>query len=179
MGLLVLATWSIAAPSLTAQENEAEAINREHRIKAAYLYQLGRYVEWPSRAFSNAQSPFLIGVFSESPIGSDLLQIAQTRKIQDRPIEIRSYSASSNVATFHILFLPASLDPKIQTEIIRRTAGKHILLVGEDNTFISWGGGISFVIEENKVRLYIARKAIEQQGLTVSAKLLQVGHVVD
>jgi hypothetical protein len=177
--LLLLAAWSTAATPLIAQDNDVEAINREHRIKAAYLYQLGRYVEWPSQAFSGPQSPFMIGVFSESPIGSDLLQIAQTRKIQDRPIEVRSYSASSNVATFHILFLPGSLDPKVQSEIIRRVAGKHILLVGEDVAFITWGGGISFVIEDNKVRLYIARKAIEQQGLSVSAKLLQVGHVVD
>ena len=81
--------------------------------------------------------------FLQSRIGSDLRQIAQTRKIQDRPIEVRSYSASSNVATFHILFLPGSLDPKVQSEIIRRVAGKHILLVGEDVAFITWGGGIS------------------------------------
>jgi hypothetical protein len=169
----------LATISLHAQDSDSEALTRERRIKAAYLYQLGRYVEWPSAAFSGPRSPFLIGVAAEHPITNDLSQIAQSRTIQDRPMVVRSYPASSNTETFHILFLPASIERKVQAQIIQRNAGKHVLLVGEDENFISWGGAISFVIEDNKVRLYIARKAIEQQGLSVSAKLLQVGHVVD
>jgi hypothetical protein len=181
---LLLAIW-IGAISLTnasplmAQESEADILNREYRIKAAYLYQVGRYIEWPPAAFATPTSPFVIGVFADTAITADLLQIAQSKKIQDRPIEIRSCTASSNFVDFHILFLPATLDPKIQVDVIRKTVGKNVLLIGEGAIFSEGGGCISFVIEENKIRLYIARKVIERQGLTVSAKLLQVGHVVD
>jgi len=177
--LFLLSTWSVAATALVAQETETELINREHQIKAAYLGQIGRYVEWPPEAFPNPQSPFLIGVFVEDPVTSNLLQFAQTRKIQDRTIEIRKCSENSNLAAFQILFLPATLDPKLQAEIVQRTAGQHVLLVGDGLTLLKTGCSISFVIEENKLRLFIARKTIERQGLTVSAKLLQVGHVVD
>ncbi len=179
LGVLLLCLGGTMAAPATAQENDAEASSREYRIKAAYLYQLGRYVEWPSRVFGGPQSPFMIGVFAENPIASNLMQIAQSRKIHDRPIAVRMYSGPSNLAAIHILFVPGSLDPKLQSEIIRQTTGKPILLVGEGEGFTSMGGAISFVIEDNRVRLYIARKVVEQQGLSISAKLLQVGHVVD
>lgn len=171
--------WNVAASSLYAQDSEAEVVSREYRIKAAYLYQVGRYIEWPASSFASPTSPFVIGVFSDSAITPDLLQIAQTKKIQDRPIEIRSCNVDSDFSKYHILFLPATLPPQLQAEVIRKTAGKNVLLMGEGQLFSSGGGGISFVLEENKIRLYIARKVIERQGLTVSAKLLQVGHIVD
>jgi hypothetical protein len=174
-----LAVCGVSPTRLFAQDSEAEIISREYRIKAAYLYQVGRYIEWPTTAFATPTSPFVIGVFAESAITPDLLQIAQSKKIQDRPIEVRSCNADSNFSDFHILFLPATLPPKVQMEVIRKTAGKNVLLIGEGEVFSSGGGCISFVIEENKIRLYIARKVIERQGLTVSAKLLQVGHIVD
>jgi hypothetical protein len=164
---------------LVAQEDSDESVSREYRIKAAYLYQFGRYVEWPPDAFSTPSAPFVIGVLTESPIRRDLLQIAETKKIQDRAIEIRLCSVSSNLAVVHILFLPASLPPKSREEAVRKTTRKHVLLVGENETFLADGCGISFVIEDNKIRFYIARKTFERQGLSVSAKLLQVGHVTD
>jgi len=177
--LLLLLVLNINITSILAQEGEGDVINREGQIKAAYIYQFGRYVEWPPNAFSGPQSPFIIGVFSEGSVTSNLSQLAQSKKIQDRSIEIRRCTPSSNFALFHILFLPASLKPEIQTEIIRQTAGKNVLLVGEESKFLTGGGDISFVTEENNIRLHIARKAIEQQGLNVSSKLLQVGKIVD
>jgi hypothetical protein len=177
--LFLVALGGLTWGPVLAQETEAEIISREYRIKAAFLYRIGCYVEWPPDAFRTPKSPFVIGVFSNNAITPNLFEIAQKQKIHDRTIEVQQCTATSNFADFQILFLPANLDPKIQAEVIQRTAEMKILLVGEGRSFISGGGGISFVIEENNVRLYIARKVIEHQGLTISAKLLQVGHVVD
>ena len=155
------------------------AISRENQIKAAYLYQLGRYIQWPAKAFPSAQSPFVIGVLKQDPIAADLDQIARVKKIEDRPIEIRRFSPDGDVPACHILFLPASLAPEVQAAVVRKVSGKNVLLVGDAAKFFAQGGAVRFVIEENNVRLHIARKAAQREGLTISSKLLQVARVLD
>ena len=86
--LLLLALLFCQTPLVAQQEDDEMSTNREHQIKAAYLYQFGRYVDWPAKAFRDAKSPFVIGVLEQDPLLPDLEQIARIKKIQDRPIEI-------------------------------------------------------------------------------------------
>ena len=105
---LVVCAGSVQMAAIGAQD-DADAASRESRIKAAYLYQFGRYIQWPTTAFLNAQSPFAIGVVGKDPIVAHLDEIAADKKIQARPIEIRRFSSPKDVRACHILFLPASL----------------------------------------------------------------------
>ena len=177
--LLLLAAWNVGITSPMAQEYDPTAASREYRIKAAYLYQFGRYIEWPAKAFPDSKSPFVIGVLDGDTLVADLEKIAKIKKIQDRPIRVQRFASPDEVRACHILFLSASLPPETQAETIRRAARQGALLVGEASGFLEWGGAIRFVVEENKVRVFIARKAAKREGLTISAKLLQVAHVVD
>ena len=179
LGVLLLLLLNIGRPSLIAQEDAAKAASREHQIKAAYLYQFGRYVQWPAKAFSSAKAPFVIGVLKEDPIAAELDQIAQVKKIENRPIEIRRFAPDGDLPACHILFLSASLAPEVQMALIAKATGKNTLLVGESDNFLDLGGGVRFVIEDNNVRLQIARKAVLRNGLTISSKLLQVARVLD
>ena len=169
----------LAVQPISAQDEETLADSREYRIKAAYLYQFGRYIEWPARAFSSPESPFIIGVMDDDPIAVNLDRIAQIKKVQNRPLEVRRFASLEDIGPCHILFISSALPVEAQTEILRHTERQGVLPVGEDNGFLEWGGAIRFVVEENKVRLYIARKAVKREGLSVSAKLLQIAHVVD
>jgi hypothetical protein len=179
--LYLLLVCNVGQARLEAQEQESEttAASREYQIKAAYLYQFGRYIQWPDSAFANAEAPFVIGVLENDPIALDLDQIVQTKKIGDRGIDIRKFSPTSNFEGCQTLFFSSAVSPEVQTEIIRRLSGRNILLVGETDEFIKSGGVIKFVIEDYKIRLLIDRKAAERQGLRVSSKLLQIAHVVD
>ena len=180
IGLLLLLAGSVGPPSLNAQEgDETMSANREYQIKAAYLYQFGRYVEWPASAFSGPKAPFVIGVLEQDPVVSDLEQIAKIKKIQDRPIEIRRFASPADIGACNILYLSTSLPPETQAEVVHKMLGRGILIVGDSEQFLAWGGAVRFVVEDNKIRLNIARKAAEREGLTVSSKLLQVAHVVD
>ena len=163
---------------LSAQEEETAA-DREYRIKAAYLYQFGRYIQWPANTFDTPKSPFVIGVVGKDPIGTALDQIAETRKIQGRAIRILRFSSLNDIKPCQILFIPASVDPEEQTTAIHDLAKRNTLLVGESDTFLELGGVMRFAVEENKVRVFVARQAAKRENLTVSAKLLQVAHVVD
>jgi hypothetical protein len=171
---LVGSAWRVYA-----QSEESAEINREYAIKAAYLYQFGRYVQWPAKAFSSPEAPFVIGVLDHDSLVSNLEQIAQAKKVQDRAIQVRRFSSANDVGPCHILFVSGSLTPKEQSELIARLSGQNTLFVGDAGGFLEGGGAVKFSVEDNKVRIHIARKAAEHEGLTISAKLLQVAHVVD
>jgi hypothetical protein len=179
LGLLSFLAGGIEIAALVAQEDTEAPANREYRIKAAYLYQFGRYVEWPAKAFASPDAPFVIGVLGDTPIIADLEEIARIKKIQNRPIAIRRFATVGDVRPCNILYVPAALSAESQAEVLRKMAGHSTLLVGESDGFLDRGGVIQFATEENSIRLAIARKAAVREGLRISAKLLQVARIVE
>ena len=151
--------WLSLGPSgrSRAQDDNGMNVNREYQIKAAYLYQFGRYVEWPAEAFPTPQARFTIGVMEKDPIAADLDEIAEAKKINDHAIEILRFLSPKDVRPCHILFLSASLAAEEQVEIIRRLSRNGVLLVGDGGGFIDRGGVVQFVIEDNTVRVNIAK----------------------
>ena len=96
-GVLLLLAFHGGQTPLGAQEDDEMSASREHQIKAAYLYQFGRYVEWPPKSFANSKSPFVIGLPEHDPLVPNLEQIARVKKIQDRPIRIRQFSSPADI----------------------------------------------------------------------------------
>lgn len=162
LGTMACPAWS--------QDGES----REYKIKAAYLYNLGRYITWPQAAFANRQAPFVIGVMEPELVSEDLEKIAQVKTIDGRPIVVQRFSRPENVGQCHILFLPNAVAPEIQHELARRLAGSPVLLVGESDDFLRRGGTVAFVLRDNNVRLLIAPQAAERGKLQISSKLLQI-----
>jgi hypothetical protein len=175
----VLLAFHFTHNPLAAQDDDYSAASREYRIKAAYIYQFSRYVEWPERVFASPQANFIIGVMKDDPIAADLEQIARLKRVGDHPIRVVQFATADEVRPCHVLFLSAAVPHAVQSEIIRRMERQAALLVGESEGFLEWGGTIRFSVEENKVRITIARKAAERDGLAISAKLLQVANVLD
>jgi hypothetical protein len=172
-------TLAGSAGRLPAQSEDNADPGREYAIKAAYLYQFGRYVQWPADTFPSPEAPFVIGVLEQDPLLPNLQQIARVKTIQGRPIRIQQFSSPEKAGACHVLFVSSAIAPAIPTKIIRQLSDQHMLLVGDDSTFLESGGMLAFVIEDNNVRVQINRKAAERAGLTISAKLLQVARVVD
>jgi hypothetical protein len=177
--LLLLFSQGVEVRPLSAQDEDADEASREYRIKAAYLYQFGRYIEWPPKSFPAADSPFIIGVMKQDPILPDLEQIAKLKKIQNRTIRILKFTGVSDVQTCHILYLSKTVAAETQSELIRKMARTGTLVVGDDPTTLEVGGVMQFVVEDNKIRIVISQKAAKREGLTISAKLLQVARIVD
>ena len=176
---LLLASHVGIARLAQEQPDNDSAVSREYQIKAAYLYQFGRYVEWPQDGLRRPSVAAGDRCLEGRSTFLDLDQLVETKKVQDRPIEIRRFSLDSDFTPCHILFLSAAVHLDVQAKIIRPLSGKNVLLVGETDEFIKSGGVINFVTEDYRVRLYVDRKAAKRQGLQISSKLLQVAHVVN
>ncbi len=154
-----------------------QTIDREYKLKAAYLYKFATYIEWPERAFQDADSPFVIGVLGPDLVGGDLRKIAKVKRIAGRRIEVRNYEQPQEIGQCHILFLPKGLADGKQRVAVKSLSGRHILFVGEDADFLKHGGVVDFVVRENRIQIHISQPAYEREELEVSAQLLRIAVV--
>ncbi len=175
---LVLLLIIIELPVTVWAQQPAAVINREYQIKAAFLYHFSNYVEWPANTFTSKDAPFVIGVYGTNPFGAILDEIAHTKKVDGRPIEV-------HIVTFHrrgekcqILFIPRSVTLEEQNEVLRATLHFPVLVVGEADDFVQRGGNAQFFIEGNKVRFAFGADAIKRDDLKVSSKLLALAKIV-
>jgi hypothetical protein len=168
--MLVLILGLPAAGALWAQVEE-------YRVKAFFLYNFTRYVEWPAEAFKSANDPIVICIFGESPFGNTLEEAIRGKVVAGRSLAIRSISGAAAGYGCHVLFVSAAEEKRF-----RSVAGSFrqmpILLVGETEGFASAGGVINFKLEESKVRFEINTEAAAQEHLRISSKLLSLAEIV-
>lgn len=180
--LVVLAACTLAIANgvtpLEAQSSEATDINRSYTVKAAYLLQFGHYVEWPADAFVNGKSPLVIGILGPYPFGSVFEEVARTKRIEGRPVVIRSFASMADYTPCHILFIVASVAPAEKARAIEKLKGSPVLLVGEEPKFAQEGGIINFFIDESKVRFEINAQAARQDQLKIGSTLLSLAKLV-
>lgn len=176
--MLRRAAWLVVSWCAVASTAHAQDIDREYRLKAAYLYKFGTYVKWPKKAFRNADSPFVIGILGPNPVGEDLRKIASVKSIDGRPIQVRNWQQANQIRDCHILFMSRAVPNKTQQATIKALSRRHILFVGETKDFLKNGGVVDFVVQQNRVRIYISQPAYKREKLDVSAHLLRIATVM-
>jgi uncharacterized protein DUF4154 len=143
----------------------------EYQVKAAYLFNFARFVEWPAAALPKPDSPLIIGVVGENPFHDDLQKTIENKKIADHPVVAREFRSASEATNCHILFISSSEKARLP-QIIKGLAGKSVLTVGETDGFNENGGMIKFFLEEGHVRFRINNDAAKSEGLKISSRLL-------
>jgi hypothetical protein len=141
----------------------------EATVKAAYLLNFAKLVEWPAAAFAGGDS-LIIGVVGRDAVGDELARA--NASANGRRIEVRRISAGE-AAQCHLVFAPAGSE-----SVIGAVAGKPVLTVGDGEGFARRGGALGFVKEGGTVKFEANPKAAARNGLTVSSKLLRVARGV-
>jgi len=145
----------------------------EYEVKAAYLYQFPKFIEWKEDAFSSEESPLIIAILGEDPFGEVIDKIVENRLIGRHPVEIKRFPRLSDLSRCHVLFVSRSEHSHID-EVLQTVRSQNILTVGDTEDFAEQGGVINFFIDENKVRFEINLAASREAGLKISSKLLRV-----
>jgi len=177
-GRLLLWGLLVIAATTRSDASTGQVVSREYTIKAAYLYNFGRYVQWPKGAFRSERDPLEIGVLGTDPFGTRLDSIAATKKVEGRRIEVRRFAKLDQYAPCHILFVPRSVPPTEQVKTIAKLRGSPTLLVGETPSFAERGGVVNFYIEQNKIRFEINLETARKQELKINSKLLRLARLV-
>jgi len=175
---LAVFIFALAGFTATASPVDGQGIDREYKLKAAFLYKFATYFTWPESSFESAESPFVIGILGPNPVGRNLRRIAAVKKINGRKIVIRDFKTSEDVNDCHILFISKSVKSATQQKVIKELSNRNILFVGETLDFLKLGGVIDLVVQENHIRIYISKSAYEREGLKTSAQFLRVATIV-
>lgn len=164
----------LAGPAAAGAEPE---VAKEYQLKAAYLYNFTKFVEWPRERFADDTSPIVIAVLGENPFGDELARLVSGRKVNGRPITVLAARSVREGAAAHLLFISAR-DEKSLGPALAQLHAAGVLTVGESPGFAAGGGIITFILEADKVRFEINLTAAEQSRLKLSAQLLKLATVV-
>ena len=145
----------------------------ESQVKAAFLFNFAKFVEWPASSFADAKAPLCIGVLGESPFGPDLEQFVRDKSINNRSITVKECHTLDEAKNCHLLFISVS-EKKRLPEIFAGLAGTNVLTVSETEEFIQDGGMINLFREGNKFRFEINDPAAKKAGLKIDSKLLEL-----
>jgi hypothetical protein len=159
--------------SLSAQVQDAAPT--EYEVKAAFLYNFGRFVAWPPQP--RPPSAFAICVLGKDPFGPVLDDLIKDKSIQGMKLVARRLERVEDAGACRILFISASEDAQL-AHILAALRGRSVLTVGEAERFAHRGGMINFRLEGSKVRFDINPDAAEQAGLTISSQLLKLARIV-
>ena len=176
-GMRKILLWALL--TLTAQLGLCDAADepaREYRIKAAYLYNLSKFIEWPAEKTAEAETSFTICVYGHNPF-ADSLEKLREHAVRGRAISVRYVAENQSIDSCQLVFL--SRDNTTLPKALHNNAGNApILSVSDDKNFLSNGGIICLLTENNNVLLDINLTRAKQIGFNISANLLEIAHKI-
>jgi hypothetical protein len=162
--MLVCSSFSIFAQT---------PISKEYQVKAAFLLNFTRFIEWPSSSFTSEQAPIIIGILGANPFGNYLNEIITDEKVGGHPLIIQQYKSINDMKSCHILFIN-----KLETEYLAQLTGilkgKDILTVSDAPDFLRQGGMILFFTKSNKIQFQVNLDVVKTTKLDISSKLLHL-----
>src|SRR5438445_10736514 len=123
----------LLAGTLLAECGEAGGFT-EYQVKALFLLNFTKYVDWPAEAFAGADAPITIGVLGENHFGDDLKKAVEGKTVNGRAIAVQAVDKESDLGKCHVLFISAS-EKKRLGEILGKMKTLPVLTVGESEQF--------------------------------------------
>jgi hypothetical protein len=167
-GALVLASWIGAAAAEIVPPSE-------QALKAAYLFNFAKYVEWPASA--PAEPQWVIGILGDAHFGEVLERTLAGKTARERGFVTRQLAEPQQAAQAHMLYIATSEAPRLP-EILKALEGSSVLTVSDIDGFAEKGGMIGFRREGNKVKFDISPQQATRAGLRISSQLLALARVV-
>jgi hypothetical protein len=147
---------------------------RSDELKAAFVYNIVPFVDWPQDALGDR---FVIGFAGEGSMGSAMGKFFAGKRVGSRLIEVREVHSRSELRACNIILIAYS-DRSRMREALVQLQGTSVLSIGDGELFAKLGGIISFVPQGNTFRLWINLQAADRAHLKISSKLLSIAKLV-
>jgi hypothetical protein len=149
----------------------------EYQVKAAYLLNFTRYVEWPAQAFESPSDSVRVCVLGQDPFGPVLDATLRGKTTQGRQLAVRRVRSSAETTACHLVFISRETWRRLG-ELPRTLRSTGRLTVGESDEFAQAGGVIGFVIQNEAVRFVVNTDARDRAGLRISSRMLSLAAAV-
>ena len=173
---LLAITVVFVVASLAPNVQAKDLLSREHLIKAAFLYRIAKFVEWPAESFAETHAPLTIGILGDEPL-DEALNAIKDKSVKGREVVIKRFVQIEDLQKCHILFISAS-KRKYLPQTFDALKDLHVLTVGEIKNFATVGGIINFVTVKKKIYMEINIDTAQKSGLQISSMLLGVSKVI-
>jgi len=178
--------WTIAAALLLgsapghADETPHEAIRAEYRLKAGFLYNFAKYVEWPASAFHSAQEPLRLCIFGNEAYTA-VRDVLAGKTVKGRALDIVQPGNAAEAARCQVVFVSAEYRAGAQAQSMPPGLAASALKVGETPDFLHNGGTINLVRSDNRIRFEMRRNstAATPPDLQFSSQLLKLAVLTD
>jgi hypothetical protein len=175
---------------LAPQAQAVRTPTPEYRIKAAFLYNFIKFVDWPEEKMADSNEPITIGIIGTDPFGC-AFEAVKDKKLKGRKVVIKRFEGlkeqgpsdkkdksgpkrtTEALRKCHLLFISSSEKERLR-EIINLVMDDSVLTVGDMKGFLESGGIINFLMEDKKVRFEINVAAAKKSKLKISSKLLRL-----
>lgn len=149
----------------------------EYPVKAEFIERFTHFIDWPPSAFAGPQSPFILCVIGETPLGGYLEQLAQHRRIKGRPVELRRMKPTADLSQCHLVFIAADERAHLK-QILAAVQGRPIVTVADSEGFGRAGVLINLMLDaEGRVGFEISSAGAKRTALTLNAQLLKLSRL--
>ena len=161
---VLLGAWTLGAFS--------QSLPSEYQVKAAYLFNFAKYLEWPAGAFASPQAPLTLCVSGRDPFGGALAAY-ERRTVQSRELRVRRGVGLDDLRGCHMLFLAESEERNVK-QFLRAAASLPIITVSDIDGFTEAGGTIGLVEADERVQFEINLASAQRAGVKVNSQLMRV-----
>jgi YfiR/HmsC-like len=149
----------------------------DDQVKAAYLFNFARFIEWPADVFDKADAPMNFCALGRSRVVDELDSSIGGKNINGHTIMVKHLHGTDEIKGCHLVFLAASAG-KQQQKLLQAAKGSSVLLVAETSGFARAGGTINFIMENGRLIFEVNINAAENSHLKISSKLLALARIV-
>jgi hypothetical protein len=149
----------------------------EYDVKATFLYDFAKFVDWPANTTASNRSPFVLCIVGADPFGSALDRIVRGQRIDQHEILIRRVRNSDDLTICQIAFVSRAENKNLPV-ILDRLKASSTLVVGDAQDFARRGGGIQLYLEDNAVHFSINVDSVQRSHLAISSNVLALATIV-
>jgi hypothetical protein len=187
---ILIILFLLSASSLLAQNQDDSSQSREYKIKAAFLYNFIKFVDWPKEKAVTEDESVVIGIIGKNPFG-DAFEPVKNKKVKGNNTVIKYFKGYKELKEIekdnnseyekiveelrncYLLFICSSEKNNL-VDILNLVRNHGVLTVGETPGMLEVNGIINFLLEENKVRFEINLNNARESELVIRSQLLRL-----
>ncbi|MCV6636452.1 YfiR family protein [Candidatus Albibeggiatoa sp. nov. NOAA] len=172
--LIAIVVYFMLLFGLTYQVGQAKQPS-EYQLKAAFLYNVARMVDWPK---ADRKKPLVVCLVGKDPFGAALNSIKK-KKVKKRPLKFMMDVKISDISECNIVFITQDVQDSLTTNILPSIENQHILTVGDVPDFATQGGMVNLLKNGERIAIEINLKAVKASNIVISSRLLTLAKIVD
>jgi hypothetical protein len=173
-GLLIACAATLAS---VVEPGFAQSASNEAAVKAAFVYNFLKFVDWPPRSVPRADQPLTVAIVGEGPVADATANLLQGKRVSVHPLLVVRVKRGEPVSEVHAVFITGADHKEAHRTLASMTSGA-VLTISDDPHFASRGGMIGLYVEDRRVRFEVNTDAADARGLRVSSRLLALARLV-